>query len=84
MYTLSLNYGLIQNDWKIALVTPLFREGSKSECKNYRPVSLASILCKILELIIKDSINEHLIKYNSVKNCQHGFRTEKSCLSNLL
>ena len=84
LYTLSLNSGLIPNDWKLAHVTPLFKKGSKSECKNYRPVSLTSILCKILESIIKDSINEHLIKYSLIKNSQHGFRTGKSCLSNLL
>ena len=81
---MSLNSGLIPNDWKIAHVTPLFKKGSKCECKNYRPVSLTSILCKILESIIKDSIHEHLIKYNLIKNSQHGFRRGKSCLSNLL
>ena len=84
MYTLSLNSGLIPNDWKIANVTPLFKKVSKCECKNYKSVSLTSILCKILESIIKDSINEHLVKYYLIKNSQHGFRTEKSCLSNLL
>ena len=44
LYTLSLNSGLIPNDWKIARVTPLFKKGSKSECKNHRPVSLTYIL----------------------------------------
>ena len=67
VYTLSLNSGLIPNDWKIANVTPLFKKSSKCECKNYRPVSLTSILCNILESIIKDSINEHLIKYDLIK-----------------
>ena len=60
------------------------KKGSKSEWKNYRPVSLTSILCKILKSIIKDSKNEHLIKYNLIKNSRHGFRMGKSCLSNLL
>ena len=39
---------------KTANVTPLFKKGSKADVKNYRPVSLTSISCKILETIIKD------------------------------
>ena len=47
-------------------------------------MSLTSIFCEILQSIIKDSINQHLIKNNLIKNSQHGFRTGKSSLSNLL
>ena len=84
LYTLSLNSVFIPNDWKIAHVIPVFKKSSKSEFKNYRLKSLTYILCKTLESIIKDSINEHLIKYNLIKNSQHGFTTGKSCLPNLL
>ena len=44
-----------------------------SDVKNYRPVSLTSIPCKILETIIKENMNIHVDKYNLISNSQHGF-----------
>jgi len=51
---------------------------------NYRPVSLISQVCKILERIIRDSIVEQLETSNLIDNSQHGFRNHKSCLTNLV
>jgi hypothetical protein len=39
----SIDQGKIPDDWKEALVTPLFKTGDKSTPSNYRPVSLTSI-----------------------------------------
>lgn len=84
LFQLSLNTGVVPEDWRIANVTPLFKKGSRCETKNYRPVSLTSIPCKILETIIKDNINKHLLKHNLISDSQHGFSAGKSCLTNLL
>ena len=46
--------------------------------------SLTSIICKIMESIIKDKIVEHLQKFNLLNDSQHGFMKGKSCLTNLL
>lgn len=42
-----------------ANITPLFKSGCKNIMSNYRPVSLTSIVCKIMEGIVKDSIMSH-------------------------
>ena len=42
--------------WREAGVTPLFKKGKKSEAQNYRPLSLTSIVGKIMESILKDVI----------------------------
>jgi hypothetical protein len=52
--------------------------------RQYRPISLTSHVCKILESIIRDAILEHLNKYNLIKDLQHGFVRRRSCLTNLL
>jgi len=49
LYSASLNCGVVPADWKDAEVIPLFKKGKKSDTQNYRPVSLTSIVCKILE-----------------------------------
>ena len=46
------------------MVIPIFKKGSRTQPTNYRPVSLTSIACKMLESIIKDS----LVHYFTVNN----------------
>ncbi len=49
----SINTGDVPEDWKRANVTPIFKKGSKSDPGNYRPVSLTSVCCKLLESILR-------------------------------
>src|SRR6218665_2529898 len=51
---------------------------------NYRPVSLTSVVYKVMERIVKDNVVEHLNEYNVIKGSQHGFTRGRSCLTNLL
>ncbi len=51
---------------------------------NNRPVSLTSVVGKVLETLIKDQMRDHLNKYKRIKGCQHGFTKASSCLTNLL
>ena len=72
------------NEWKLANVTPIFKKGSKSLPSNYRPISLTSVVCKMLETLIRDKLVNHLEENYLIKNTQHGFRNKRSCLTNLL
>ena len=76
--------GYVPIDWKQANVTPIFKKGSKSEVGNYRPVSLTSVVCKLMESLIKDAIVKHIADNDIVLPTQHGFMPKKSCLTNLL
>ncbi len=84
LFNKSLRSGTVPSDWKDANITPIFKKGSKGKSCNYRPISLTSIVCKLLESIIKDAINDHIIRYNLMKSSQHGFLKGKSCTTNLL
>ena len=65
-------------------MTPIFKKGNKSDPGNYRPISLTSQICKVLESIIKEEIVKHLDTYSLIHESQHGFTKGKSCLTNLL
>ena len=65
-------------------MTPLYKKGNKSTPGNYRPVSLTSVVCNVLESIIKDAIMEHLEQHKLIEVSQHGFIPGRSCLTNLL
>ena len=84
LFNKSLACGLVPSDWKMANVTPIFKKGSKVKPENYRPISLTSIVGKLMETIIKKALISHMDKFNLIKSSQHGFRAKKSCLTNLL
>ena len=68
--------------WKSANVTPIHKKGSVTDAKNYRPISLTSILCKIYEKFLRSHILGQVVDKITPK--QHGFVAGRSCLSNLL
>ena len=80
----SLEEGEIPKEWREASITPIFKKGSKLEASNYRPVSLTSVCCKVLEGIVRERITSHLIKHKLISPSQHGFVKEKTCVTNLL
>ena len=84
IYRSSLATGDVPEDWRQANVTPIYKKGAKSDPGNYRPVSLTSVCCKVLESCIKDSIMHHLESNGLLNPSQHGFRAGHSCTTNLL
>ena len=81
MFNLSLEEGIVPLEWKEANIIPLFKKGSRNKSENYRPVSLTSVICKLLERLIKDHF---LVKNKLINPSQHGFLKARSCLTNML
>ena len=71
----SLDEGILPEVWKVAYVTPIYKKGKKSNPLNYRPISLTSVPCKIMERILRDKIVDHLETNNLLSKHQHGFRS---------
>ena len=86
LFKKSLVFSILPNTWKEAFVTHTYihKKGDRSSVRNYRPISLTSSIVKILESIIKDSIQEHLISNNLILPNQHGFTAGRSCATQLL
>ena len=84
IYQASLQQGRIPDEWRKALITPIYKNGDRSCPANYRPISLTCIVCKTLEHIISTSIYNHLEEYDILCPEQHGFRRRKSCETQLI
>ena len=80
----SITEGRVPKDWKNACVIPIFKKGSKNLAQNYRPVSLTSIACKMMEKLIRRNIISHLNKFDLICDQQYGFRNKRSCVLQLL
>ncbi len=85
LFRKSLEEGFLPSVWKMANVTPIYKcKGRKDSPNNYRPVSLTSILCKLLESIIKDHIITHLKSNNLLYIRQHAFVGDRSTTTQIL
>ena len=80
----SLASSKLPLQFRSANVTPLYKKGDKTIAANYRPVSLTSVPCKILEGIIRHKIEKYFYDNNLLAEQQHGFVEKKSCTTNLL
>ena len=84
LYQTSFDTGQIPSDWREAWIVPVFKKGDRHKAANYRPVSLTSITCKLLEHIIHSNVMAHFDKYKILKDNQHGFRKRCSCETQLI
>ena len=55
-----------------------------SSVNNYRPVSLTSTIGKLLETLVRNDIQDHLVCNKLMCDEQHGFRSGRSCCTQLL
>ena len=84
LFNKSLDSGVLPGDWKIGHIVPIYKKGNKTKVNNYRPVCLTSIVIKIFESIIKDTVSSYLSDNNLLSPNQHGFTPWKSCCTQLL
>ena len=80
----SLSHGVISKSWKRAAIIPIYKSGDKTVPSNYRLISLTSVICKVLERIIRKQVFSFLDQKGCLNSTQHGFRPGRSCLSALL
>ncbi|KAK9509226.1 hypothetical protein O3M35_006584 [Rhynocoris fuscipes] len=74
----SFVYGIFPDCLKTSYVIPVFKKGSKSDCNNYRPISILSNFSKIIEKLMFNRIYSFLDSYNILYENQHGFRANYS------
>lgn len=82
---MSLASGTLPIKWKQANITPIFKKGDRTIASNYRPISLTSVACKILERIVVENfiLQLYCLEDNDLlSKQQHGFLKGKSCTTN--
>jgi len=84
LWRTSLETGIIPSELKKATITPIYKGGPRNAPKNYRPVALTSHIVKVFEKVLVKNLTKHLENQNLMNDNQHGFRANRSCLSQLL
>ena len=82
LFNRFLGEGYIPSEWKLANVVPVYKKDETDHVENYRPISLLCIISKVVERCVLNRINDRL--EDLIADCQHGFRSGRSCVTNLL
>ena len=83
LFNKSLKEGAHES-WMKAIITPIFKKGARSDPGNYRPVSITSVISKVMESIVRDAILAHLVEHKLLAEEQHGFVPGRDCMTQLL
>lgn len=80
----SLDQSTLPLQWKIGKVVPIYKSGNKCSPTNYRPISLTSTCCKLLEHVLFTNLVNFLQSNSFFTPAQHGFRKTYSCETQLI
>ena len=80
-FNLCLSKNHFPNEWKIASIVPLPKDGDLSQCNNYRPISLLPLPGKILEQIIHKKLDSFCEENKILNENQGGFRKSHSTIA---
>ena len=83
LFNKSLKEGAHES-WLKAIRTAIYKKGARSDPGNYRPISLASVISKVMESLIRDELLIHLVRHAVLSDCQHGFVPSRDCITQLL
>ncbi len=75
--------GIIPDEWKESRVNLIHKGGSKKELKNYRPIAIVNVVCKLCMIIIRNRINEWIEHTDMLGDVQGGFRRGRRTEDNL-
>jgi len=81
LFNRSLSQGHFPEVWKCSIIKPIFKSGLRSDIKNYRGISILSVLPKLFEKLVRDHLFFYTKRFISPK--QHGFYPGRSSVSNL-
>ncbi|MCP3868914.1 MAG: hypothetical protein GY703_12615, partial [Gammaproteobacteria bacterium] len=67
-------------EWKKAIIRPIPKSGKpRSSAKGYRPISLLSVLGKLLDSLVQKRLAFHLEREGKLSEFQTGFRAGRQC-----
>ena len=85
LFNQSWSSGVVPHSWRRAIVAPILKKGKlPSLPSSYRPISLTSTLCKLLERVIATRLRWFLESKNMLNQYQAGFRKGRGCVDHIV
>ena len=84
LFNISITLGCLPQTWKLSSVVPIPKSADNTSPTNYRPISLLSVLSKLLEWHMYSQITSHLETHHPLSTSQWGFQSGRSTVTALL
>ncbi len=84
IFNMAIISATVPSEWKIARVTPIFKNGPRNQLNNYRPISILPVVSKLFEKVLCEQLQEYLDTQELLSPRQFGFRKSHSTASALL
>ena len=78
LFQISYDCGIFPIGWKTARVQPIPKKGSKTLPTNYRPISILSVVSKVMEKYLNIEILKYLETNKLIHDRQYGFLNRRS------
>ena len=75
---LIFSTGCVPQHFKESIITPAYKNGSRTDKSNYRPISVINNLEKIFEKALKSRLDDFFNINHTISNNQFGFTTNYS------
>ena len=84
LFNTSIETSQFPDLWKLARVTPIFKEGDKTEMSNYRPISVLPVITRLFEKLIANKPYQHMTDNGYFSSEQSGFWCLHSAVTSLV
>jgi hypothetical protein len=80
IFNLSFQQGRLPHQLKTCRVVPIYKSGKHTSLDNYRPIGLISVISKIMEKLVCNSLTNYLEYNELIYQHQYGFRKKHSTI----
>ena len=84
LFNLSLSAGIFPDQWKIAMIVPIYKYGKSDNRSSYRPISVLPVISRLFEKLVYDQYYNFLVSSRLLYSQQFSFRLLHSVLTCLL
>ena len=84
LFNTSIETSQFPDSWKVARITPIFKDGDRAEKSNYRPISVLLVISKLFEKLVFNQLFQYMIQNGLFTSDQSGFLRLHSILTCLL
>ena len=84
VFNRSIQTGIFPDDFNLACISPIFKNGSKYDRNNYGPISVLSVVAKVFEKLISKQLSTYFESNKLLSKSQLGFRKNNSTETSLL
>ena len=81
LFSTSIETSQFPDSWKVARITPIFKDGDRTVQSNYRPISVLPVISKLFEKLVFNQLYHYMNENGLFTSDQSGFLRQHSTLT---